>query len=337
MENRQEIKEGVKERLIDFIAEQISKEESFLTLKQEIIDEFLITKTVQEPEQKPLEEFLESKVERVSYGDFSFDKDAVNKRLDKLRDERSAIGWPTLGNADGKFKISNGNFSTFINAMDNAEKKNVNMSHTNGFQFPEPKNLSEAINKVKKGEIPTNLKGFLQDFNDSPDALEIVKNLQETSVYDNKLFTDYDLKYNYTESAKEMFRNNILTHLKKSEIAFYSEVFNNKPNYYKKFKATIGESFVLKISFVYNHATQSYFIDNFDASFSSQYIGAKDLGLLFAVEVLTLMYVLEETNTKKIKKSFNIKKPIRARAKTETIKSPAKKVKKVTAAKRPKK
>lgn len=46
MENREEIKDGVKQRIIDFMAEQITREESFANLKAELITELFAKKTV---------------------------------------------------------------------------------------------------------------------------------------------------------------------------------------------------------------------------------------------------------------------------------------------------
>lgn len=44
MENREEIKDGVKQRIIEFMAEQITKEDSFASLKSELIEELFTKK-----------------------------------------------------------------------------------------------------------------------------------------------------------------------------------------------------------------------------------------------------------------------------------------------------
>lgn len=49
MEQREEIKDGVKQRIIEFMAEQITKEESFIDLKSELVEELFRKKEIKAP------------------------------------------------------------------------------------------------------------------------------------------------------------------------------------------------------------------------------------------------------------------------------------------------
>lgn len=53
MENREEIKDGVKQRIIEFMAEQITNEESFINLKSELIEELFYKKETKKIEPEP--------------------------------------------------------------------------------------------------------------------------------------------------------------------------------------------------------------------------------------------------------------------------------------------
>lgn len=69
MENRQEIKENVKRRIVEFMAEEIIKEDIYFQLKQEIVNELLDAKRKIEPKEEK-KEINDDSV--VQFGDFSW-------------------------------------------------------------------------------------------------------------------------------------------------------------------------------------------------------------------------------------------------------------------------
>src|ERR1035437_4714800 len=106
MEQRQKLKDSVKQRVIEFMAEQIAKEESFLDLKSELVDELLVKKEVVEPVIESLGRILDSNDGFAPINDreraykrehgFLFNKDAVDKRFEDLKKSRDVYGGPSI-------------------------------------------------------------------------------------------------------------------------------------------------------------------------------------------------------------------------------------------------
>ncbi len=310
MEQRKEIKDGVKQRLIEFMTEQITKEESFVDLKNELIEELLIKKQIEEPVKESLEEVLENakqteeNLSNIQRFGFPFNKQAIEDRLITM-----------------------------------AEEKGLQQSF-----ITKKRNAKETIEQIQEGKLPSGLKGFTEDFDNKPDFNEIYERFNNptssspllpknpinkkitvprkktsdyiiTNGYDGSNFTDYALKYKYTNSEKIAFRKSIVEFIKSNETKFWVETFKNEPNFYKKYSltnsslrldapdnVTFGSArndFKLSISVIYNNITKSYYIDNFDCVLGSQFMMNTDLGLIFAVEVLQLMDKLDKENNLK--------------------------------------
>lgn len=371
MEQRKQLKDSVKQKVIEFMAEQITKEESFLDLKTELVDELFITKEVIEPIEDDLGRVLDSNDGFTPMNDreraykrengFLFNKEAVEKRFENLKKSRDEFGGPSITRpiTDSTSKesivesLKKGDYSAYMKAMRLADERNKNIIPGSGFQFPEPRNLKSPIegirqgyndgnngfqfpepkspisliDGIKQGGIPTRLKGFLQDFPNSPSVDEILKDIESRTKYNPENFQEYSLKYSYKEAEKEIFRALITEFIKNNETQLGTETFNNEPNYYKKFNLknssiksnapdsdTLGSAkndFNLNISFIYNKHNNSYFINNFECTLGSRYMMNKDLGLLFAVEVLTLINHIEKKETNEINEHLfkNLEEP----------------------------
>ncbi len=331
MEKREELKDGVKQRLIEFMADQIVKEESFTELKNELIGELLVKKEIVAPVQENLSRVLDSSLGISPENDrernykevngFVFNSEVVEKRLSDLKKERTTEITP------------GGSFSSYLKAMDESEKKRENISTEKGFQIPQTKQVDkfntisgfqlpdkkDLLESVKRGKTPRNLTGFLEDFSNSPDAAQVVKSLKSTmnKSYDPALFDDYSFKYQYSEAEKVAFRLKIMELLKNENNKLSVDSFHNGANYYKKFNVTtplIEDKVhtVLNISFIYNNITKAYFIDNFNCVIDSRFMMNHDLGLELGVEVLLQLGAMEKNDNQELEQHvFRTKRVIK--------------------------
>jgi hypothetical protein len=98
MEQREEIKDGVKQRIIEFMAEQITKEESFIDLKSELVSELFKKKeskiqVSQTTEAKDLDTFSkvsvasESALEKIKEKQASYYKKILDVKLGRGTNE----------------------------------------------------------------------------------------------------------------------------------------------------------------------------------------------------------------------------------------------------------
>ena len=241
------------------------------------------------------------------------------------------------------------NYPDFLKKMDNYDK--TKFPSGKGFQLPEK---SSNYKKIKKNLFQESLiekrESIVQEALFSFNNEDAIKSLEKVYNTDNyrKNFQDYALRYNWSESRKESFRNSILDFVTNNETEFSSEVFKNEPNYYKKYslkyKISTNEDvtensrpdlgfqlpektnaihtkkdFALNISFIYNDETKSYYIDNFECTLNSIYMMNSDLGLDLGVKILEIICTLEKEDNIKIAK--NIFKTLEGTEKKEVLRN----------------
>lgn len=272
MENRQEIKENVKRRIVEFMAEEIIKEDIYFQLKQEIVNELLDAKRKIEPKEEK-KEINDDSV--VQFGDFIFNKGYVTKKLETLKEEKIE----TLKN-------------------EKSDKDDI------------MKDRAAFIEKLKRG--PINPKYFeTLDFHQdsSPDSEEIANNFDKYSKYDKDENKLENLTFKFEGFEKENIKAKILDNLSSSSINFKSNRLNNSEGYSDKFILTIKGipedktkkapeelKFRLIISLTYKESTNSYIIDDFNVLLDNLFIDGSEFDLEYITAILFIIKELETSN-----------------------------------------
>jgi len=273
MEKREEIKDGVKQRLIEFMAEQITKEDSFADLKSELIQEFLI----------------EKKIKNV----------VVEKTIDDLSDMR--IRSNAFSNTAS---LTDTLFDRMAKSKEDADKFINEKTNKHG-------NLIKKIFDIKTGNEPVNLKKFMdteleKDSKTYNEIIELIEGGRVKEIYAPENFTDYSLRYNYGKMTKEQKDELINTNLyliKRSienpindefhnfEVKTFSEGENIRKEYLIENKV---DKFKFVCSYVYNSPTNQTYIDRLYVDSAGLLIQNEDLGTLFAIEALNIMDAAEK-------------------------------------------
>lgn len=188
MEKRDEIKEGVKARVIEMLAEQLLKDNSFELLKKELLEELLTAK--EETAKKQEEKNITKKIEDIDPKKrsiwlkelgFPYNEDAVRNRLEEMG-----------------FNHPKENFIT------------------------ERRKAIEVLNDIKAGKLAENLKTFTtEDSSYEPDYGEVVEKMKTnpffmssnpipTTLEKNKFkdSTYYSEKIEFMKKAKIKFPTN---------------------------------------------------------------------------------------------------------------------------------
>jgi len=294
MEKREEIKDGVKQRLIEFMAEQITKEDSFADLKSELIEEFLVDK----------------KIKNV----------VVEKTIDSLSDMN--IGSKTL--ADNKF--SDYSTNTLFDKM--AKSKEAADKFIND-KVDKQGELIRKIFDIKTGKDPVNLKKFMdtaleKDSDSYKEIIDLIEGNKLKDSYNPESFTDYSLRYNYrsmSEEQKKHMRDTNIYLLKKSlenkiDNEFYIfnvKTFNQGENLRREYLVENKiNKFKFECSYVFNNETKETYIDRLYIDAGGLLIQNEDLGVPFAIEALEIMdsvhQIKEEADKEtenKLSKLFN--------------------------------
>lgn len=151
MEKREEIKDGVKQRLIEFMAEQITKEESFVDLKNELIQELLTKKTIKRPIIDEAVESLFDKFKQVASEKnkkFEFNREEFTKRINDIKTGKEDLDLKT-------FITDTGNYSdTHKDILKLLEDKGAQEFYTvDNFDEPKLKYTFSKFNTEKFKEI----------------------------------------------------------------------------------------------------------------------------------------------------------------------------------------
>jgi hypothetical protein len=281
MEKREEIKDGVKQRLIEFMAEQITKEDSFADLKSELIQEFLIEKKIKN-------NITEKTIENLS--DLSAFDDIVKKN--------SKVNTGDKNRFDGTL------FDRMAKSKEDADKFINEKTNKHG-------NLIKKIFDIKTGNEPVNLKKFMdteleKDSKTYNEIIELIEGGRVKEIYAPENFTDYSLRYNYGKMTKEQKDELINTNLyliKRSienpindefhnfEVKTFSEGENIRKEYLIENKV---DKFKFVCSYVYNSPTNQTYIDRLYVDSAGLLIQNEDLGTLFAIEALNIMDAAEK-------------------------------------------
>jgi len=295
MEKREEIKDGVKQRLIEFMAEQITKEDSFADLKSELIQEFLI----------------EKKIKNV----------VVEKTIDDLSDMR--IRSNAFSNTAS---LTDTLFDRMAKSKEDADKFINEKTNKHG-------NLIKKIFDIKTGNEPVNLKKFMdteleKDSKTYNEIIELIEGGRVKEIYNPENFTDYSLRYNYGKMTKEQKDELINTNLyliKRSienpindefhnfEVKAFKEGENIRKEYLIENKI---DKFKFVCSYVYNSSTNQTYIDRLYVDSAGLLIQNEDLGTVFAIEALNIMDAAEkirkegfETVKEKLSELFKPEEP----------------------------
>lgn len=286
MEKREEIKDGVKQRLIEFMAEQITKEESFAELKSELIEEFLVGKRIKTP--------------------------TIEKTVKDLSDITNT-GLPPMFESETRFT------DTLFDRMAESKKQ------ADKFINDKASKNSELIRKIfdiKTGKDPVNLKKFMdteleKDSQSYKDIISLIEgdNLKESYKPEN--FTDYSLRYNYrtmSDEQKKMIRDTNLYLLKKSlenkiDNEFYIfdvKTFNQEENIRKEYLVENKiDKFKFCCSYVFNNQTKETYIDRLYIDVGGLLIQNEDLGVTFAVEAIRIMDTVHEIRQEADREAIN--------------------------------
>jgi len=276
MEKREEIKDGVKQRLIEFMAEQITKEESFADLKSELIQEFLFEKKIKNAVVEKTTENLTNLnltnkldgtfLERMAASKEQADQ-FINNKMDKQGELIKKI-----------FDIKTGN---------------------------EPVNLKKFMN--------TELE---KDSTKYKDVIEMIEGDGLKETYKPEVFNDYMLRHNYSEDVRTEMRKRNLFLLKRSlgnqpdgefhifNVKSFSEGDNERKEYLVDNKVN---KFKLTCSYIHNTKTKEKYIDTLSVDSGGFLIQNEDLGVHFAIQAIELM---DDANTIKQESAKNIKEKL---------------------------
>lgn len=151
MEKRDEIKNGVQAKLIDILAEQISKEADFESLKNELLQE-LIQLAPKKPEGRQLNEedgydpIDEREAKYKKEFGFIFVPEPVKKHLEELKEQRKDLVDSLTYPKSSLSEILRNSSSTRIYTPDSIRKSSPS-SFSNKFEskFPEMKEILEKM------------------------------------------------------------------------------------------------------------------------------------------------------------------------------------------------
>jgi len=286
MEKREEIKDGVKQRLIEFMAEQITKEDSFSDLKSELIQEFLIEKKIKNT-------ITEKTTENLS--DLRF---KIKNSLDDIIKENSKANTESKNRFDGTL------FDKMAKSKEETDKFISKKMDKQG-------DLIKKIFDIKTGNEPVNLKKFMdteleKDSKTYSEIIELIEGGKVKEIYAPENFTDYSLRYNYgkmTKEQKDELVNTNLYLIKRSlenpqndefhnfEVKTFNEGENIRKEYLIENKI---DKFKFVCSYVYNSSTNETYIDRLYVDSAGLLIQNEDLGTLFAIEALNIMSAAEK-------------------------------------------
>jgi len=191
MEKREEIKDGVKQRLIEFMAEQITKEESFTDLKDEFIQEFLSKKTNTKPliseDVQPLIDKLTSKVEQFRKNRFE-NKESTIQKIDNIKTGKEKLNLK-------QFIKETGNYSDTHKDILKLLEEKQEFYNVDSFEDPKLKYIFSDFNKEKFKNV--NL-GLIQKYIES-----YVPN-SELYEFEIKEFTNGDNCYKTYDLANKL-------------------------------------------------------------------------------------------------------------------------------------
>lgn len=157
MEKRDEIKEGVKARVIELLAQQLVQENDFELLKKELLEELKSTVTQE----------TEIKIDAETKTEIPKSEDSIIKDIDPKKRSiwLKELGFPYNENV----------------VRSRLEKLGITMSKDNF--VTEKKRINETIDEVKNGKISKNLKTFPDDLSYEPDYSEVVERMKTNPLF----------------------------------------------------------------------------------------------------------------------------------------------------------
>jgi hypothetical protein len=157
MEKRDEIKESVKARMIEILAQQLVQENDFELLKKELLEELKSTVTQE----------TEIKIDAETKTEIPKSEDSIIKDIDPKKRSiwLKELGFPYNENA----------------VRSRLEKLGFTMSKDNFVK--EKKKINETIDEVKAGKISKNLKTFPDDLSYEPDYSEVVEKMKTNPLF----------------------------------------------------------------------------------------------------------------------------------------------------------
>lgn len=299
MENREEIKNGVKQRVIEFMAEQITKEDSFASLKSELIEEFFSKKetktaTKEEPS-SDLSSLLTDRIlsKKIVPPVDTFGASAIKAEnsLQAIKDRQLEFNKKII-NA----KLGLGVNQNIINIIKGLQDKDSS-SYTDVFKY-----LSgENVPNYNESFIDPRLRGELSHGN--------IERLRDAAMVDLKEI----LSNPFANDLEFVIKHNI-----------------NGDNYSKSYVVNDkNKNFRLDCSYVYNKALNHKYIDKFSIDSKGILLHGEELEIPFAIEAMDLMTKAEKIREKAIKalertvKKESVKKePIKKAPIKHSIKKP---------------
>ena len=157
MEKRDEIKESVKTRVIELLAQDLVKENDFELLKKELLEEL----------QSTIKQETEIKIDAGTKTEIPKSEDSIIKDIDPKKRSiwLKELGFPYNENA----------------VRSRLEKLGFTMSKDNFVK--EKKKINETIDEVKAGKISKNLKTFPDDLSYEPDYSEVVEKMKTNPLF----------------------------------------------------------------------------------------------------------------------------------------------------------
>lgn len=271
MENREEIKNGVKQRVIEFMAEQITTEDSFAKLKSELIEEFFSKKETKPviKDEKPTDlktmlenRFLENKLvpPTDTYGASAIKSESS---LQAIKD-RQASYYKKIIDA----KLGVGVNQNIINVIKNIQDKD-SKSYADVLDYLSGKNVPSYNNSI----IDPRLKGELSHEN--------IERLRTAAMADLK------------DTLSNPFAN---------DLEFVVKHDINEDNYHKSyFVNDKNKDFKLECSYIYNKKLNHKYIDKFFVDSKGVLLHGEELEIPFAIEAMDLMVIAEKIRDKAIK------------------------------------
>lgn len=271
MENREEIKNGVKQRVIEFMAEQITTEDSFAKLKSELIEEFFSKKETKQiiKDEKP--------------------KDLTSLLEDRFMDKKIVPPTDTFGASAIK---ANSSLEAIKDRQLEFNKKIINAKLGLGVN-------QNIINIIKN----------IQD-KDSTSYADVLDYLSGNSVPNyNDSIVDPRLKGQLSHGNIDRLRTAAMTDLKEiisnpfaNDLEFVVKHDINEDNYHKSYLVNDkNKDFKLECSYVYNKKLNHKYIDKFSVDSKGILLHGEELEIPFAIEAMDLMMIAEKIRDKAIK------------------------------------
>lgn len=285
MEQRQEIKDGVKQRLIEYMTEQITKEESFLELKSELIEELLAKKEIKKPTPTSYNPSFLSPIGPKNPDTFGLVSAKAESALEQLK-EKQAERFKKLIDV----KLGKGTNENVIKMIKNLHEENS-------------ESYSDLIDMLENKNIPDYAESFK----------------------DPLLKRDFDenAKQLYRESTMNVLKSILRNPINKDLDVFNIHSESNGNNYVKTYTVeNKSENFVFKCTYNFHAATKHKFVTELYADSKGFKLFGEELGLPFAIQAMEIIDTAENLRQEAVKfvekkttkkRTTNLQKKVRAK------------------------